>query len=216
MAQIRINENTLNHLALFLTTIVVSLAFIAWAQRLGWSFSPLSSYQIFPLLGLLAFSLMWTHYVVAAVRMRRGIGGDATKVYFESTSIAVLILILLHPAILIRQTWRDGLGLPPDSISAYIGSAGYWTVSIAMIALFAFLLYELRKFHSHKSWWKYVQYASDVAMVLIFIHALSLGGTLQIGWYRAFWYLLGVGYLVALVAIYGPSSKQVAREAKEN
>ena len=45
-------------------SVAVSLAAIfAWGQDFGWNLWPFSAYMVFPLLGLLAFSLMWSHYV---------------------------------------------------------------------------------------------------------------------------------------------------------
>lgn len=182
-----------------LTAFVAALAFVAWGSFNAWSFDQLSSYQLFPLFGLLAFSIMWAHYVAAAVRQGFGIDKKVLMHYFEATSLMVLVLILLHPGLLTWQLWRDGHGLPPGSELHYVAPSARWAIIFAFISLSVFLIYEFRRFYQKRSWWKYVQYASDVAMVLIFFHALKLGGTLMDGWFRWVWLLYG--FVLAFVII---------------
>jgi hypothetical protein len=183
-----------------ISSTAVVLAFIAWGQGNAWHID--STYQLFPLFGLLAFSLMWSHYVMAALRMHFKLEKAVLKSYFEATSLAVLAAILLHPGLLTYQLWRDGLGLPPGSELNYVApSLGIYVV-IAMISLLVFLAYEFRRLFGQKPWWKYVQYASDVAILLILLHSLKLGSQLQAGWFPIVWYFYGVTLGIALVYIY--------------
>lgn len=189
--------------AWMLTALVAGLAVIAWGEGNRWKFGDLSSYNLFPLLGLLAFSIMWAHYIVAAVRIYLNVEKQSTASYFRTTSYIVLAFILLHPGLLIWQLWRDGFGLPPDSyLRNYVAANAAWAAMFGSVSLFIFLAYEFHRKFGEKPWWKYVQYSSDAAMVLIFVHALKLGRQLSPGWFRVVWWVYGVGLLGVLVYTY--------------
>lgn len=185
-----------------LSVTVTLIAFIAWGDMYSWKLSNLTLYQIFPLLGLLAFSLMWAHYIASVVRQHFGVDKAVLRSYFEITSSVVLAAILLHPSLLALQLWIDGKGLPPFSEINYVVSSARWAIFFGFTALTVFLSYEFRRWYGTKPWWKFVEYASDAAMILIFFHALKLGGTLMTGWFRTVWYFYGVTLLGALIYIY--------------
>jgi len=184
------------------SAVSVAFAFIAWGQSFAWDFSFLSLYMLFPLFGLVAFSLMWSHYVTAALRQYYKLGKEVTKSYFEATSALVLAAILLHPGLLGYQLWRDGMGLPPASELNYLPNSKDFYILIAMLSLFIFLGYELRRWFEERSWWKYLQYASDIAIILIYIHGVNVGTRLQQGWFRAVWAFYGLTLAASLTYIY--------------
>lgn len=72
-------------------------------------------------------------------------------------------------------------------------------VYVGTLSWIAFLLYELRSKFNSRSWWKYVQYASDLAMIGIFFHGLNLGQHLGAGWFQVVWY----GYGAILIGSLG-------------
>lgn len=195
-------DKQLQAVAWGLSVGAVVLAVLAWGEGNSWQLSGMSVYQLFPLFGLLAFGLMWAHYVMAALRVSYNIDKSALKSYFEITSLAVLVGILLHPSLLAWQLWKDGLGLPPGSTQAYVGDSMKASVLIGVIALVVFLAYELRRQFDKKSWWKYVQYASDTAILLIVIHSLQLGSQLQTGWYLTVWYFYVFTLIASILYIY--------------
>lgn len=195
----KLTPKHLQGIAWGISAAATTLAVVAWGNSYEWELAGMGTYQLFPLFGLLAFSLMWSHYVVSAIRQYFEVESKALSHYFEITSAIVLTAILLHPGLLLWQLWRDGLGLPPGSAKAYVGAAAYWAIWFGLIALVVFLSYELRRFYGKQKWWPIVQHASDVAMVLIFVHALRLGGALHPGWYRNVWYFYGISFLTALV-----------------
>lgn len=161
------------------------------------------AYQIFPVFGLLAFSLMWAHYIMAALRQYLGLPKETLKSYFEITSFFVLLCLIMHPGLLIFQLWRDGLGLPPFSyLNNYVAKKNAGAVWLGTIGLVIFLAFELHRWFGDRKWWRYIQYASDVGMGLIFIHALKLGRQLQPGWFRMLWWTYGISLLGALAYIY--------------
>lgn len=186
-----------------LAAAATAVSVVAWGQGLDWNFERMSAYKLFPLFGLLAFGLMWGHYVVAALRKLLGYPKQVSKLYFEATSAVVLVCILLHPGLLIIQLWSDGLGLPPGSyLEHYVAPGLKWAVALGSISFLVFLAFELHRWYSEKPWWRFVQYACDVAMILILIHGFRLGGELQSGWFRAVWAFYAITLLASLGIIY--------------
>lgn len=178
---------------------VAGLAVIVWlGERLNGS--ALTPYTIFPLLGLLAFSLMWTHYILGSTRRMLGEEAAVNKTYFAVTSLIVLVLIILHPLLLIIQLNKDGFGLPPQSyLTVYAEPAMKTAIALGSLSLFIFLVFEFKKRFQKKSWWKVIEWLQVVAMFMIFYHGLTLGRELSVGWYRALWYFYGVSLLTAVI-----------------
>lgn len=177
------------------------LAIAVWVQtRLNGT--PLTTYDIFPLLGLLAFGLLWSHFIVGAVRRYMNIpeGYPSLRRYYSVTGWIVLGLLLLHPGMFIVQLGIDGLGLPPASYtSLYVDTASRVALLLGSISLVAFLLFELHRWLKGKPWWRYISHLSTIAMFAIFYHGLTLGGELSQPWYRVVWviyFMLFVGALV--------------------
>jgi hypothetical protein len=184
------------------TAALIVVAALRWADvRLG--HGPLSLYGFFPLLGLSAFTLMWVHYVIDAIRQYFAVSKAAFKTYFETTSWAVLVLILLHPGLLWYALWADGFGLPPFSyLNAYTGTLTHVALWLGTFSLLIFLAFELRRRYQGARWWRYVDYANVVAMFAIFYHALTLGGEVASGWFRILWFGYGVTLVLAVVYTY--------------
>lgn len=179
----------------FLAGLTVFLAGMAWWQVRGGR--SLTAYDIFPFFGMAAFSLMWTHYIAGSLRRYLKLPQEVNRSYFNITSLIVLVTIVLHPGILIAQLYRDGLGLPPDSYQrAYPGSS--MAILFGSIALIIFLIFEMKKKFSKKSWWRYVELGQLLAMALIFFHGLSLGHEMAVEWYRVVWCVLGLSFLLSV------------------
>lgn len=177
--------------------LAVSLALIAWgSERLG---GKMTVYSFFPLLGILAFSLMWSHYMAGAYRRLAGLEASVNKLYMKITSAVVLGLILLHPGLLIFQLYRDGFGLPPKSYLTVYGAVGMkLALMFGTISFIIFLLFDLKKRFYKKSWWKYIETAQILAMFFIFYHGLTLGRELSIPWYRGVWFFYGLSLISAV------------------
>ncbi len=179
------------------------LAVVTWGQAFAWQTDRLSAYLLFPLCGLLAFSLMWSHYVAGVVRRVGKTERTVIKNYFMLTGYVVLVLICLHPGLLMWQLWRDGFGLPPNSyLEHYVAPSLRWAVMLGTVGFFIFIAYEFRRWFKDKSWWKWIVYAGDLAMFAVFFHALRLGTNLQKGWYRWVWLFYGVSLAASLAFIY--------------
>lgn len=182
-----------------LAVFVVIAAVAVWIQeRLDTDVS-LDAYDLFPLFGLLAFSLMWTHYVTGTIRRFLKMHPSTLRLFFKSTSWAVLILLLLHPSLFVAQLWIDGFGVPPLSyLSVYTGTTEQFALALGTLALLCFLAFELHRKFRKTSWWKYVRYANLFAMTAIFYHALELGGELDHLWYRVLWILYGITFALVV------------------
>jgi hypothetical protein len=181
--------------------IVIVLAILVWVSvRLNGS-GELTVYALFPLFGLIAFSLMWTHYIHGATKRYADQKDDGNDVYWYLSSGIVLACILLHPILLSFGLWRDGQGLPPLSyINAYASME--LAILLGSLSLGIFLAFEFHRWFGNRPWWRYVDALQFVAMLAIFVHALSLGGELNVGWFRALWWVYGVTLITAYVYSY--------------
>lgn len=188
----------------FLFSLVVILPFIGWANSLNWQFELLSLYTVFPLLGLLAWGIMWTHYAYGAIFLSLK-SFKRNQLYSRLSGYVVLVLILLHPGLLTLAQWQGNKTLPPTSFYNYTGDSMKLYVILGSTALLAFLLYEvLHRFRSNsqvKKLWPIVSIIQMIAMVFIFIHGLSLGQHLQSGWLQFYWVILGVMLIPSFVIV---------------
>jgi hypothetical protein len=204
-------ENRVKIVAWMVSVISVVLAIAAWFQSYGWEIPRLSTYVIFPLFGLVAFSLMWSHYIASVVRQQMGVEKPVLSNYFEVTSLIVLAAICLHPGLLVWQLWRDGEGLPPGSVYAFVVPSMRWLATIGIVSLLIFLAFEFRRIFDKKPWWRFVGYATDVAMLLIFYHGLQLGGLLTNGWFRIVWIFYGITLVLSLAYIHSKKVRQILK-----
>ena len=180
-----------------LTIITCTVALAVWGASNDWQLLHLSLYQVFPVLGLLAFSIMWSQYMVEAVRNIRPQLPDIRS-FFSRTSWAVLVLILFHPGLLIFQRFRDGYGLPPGSYLSYVAAMQKWVVLLGSMSLMIFIAFEFKKFFEKHHAWHIVQILNDIAIIAIFYHGLRLGSQLQQGWFQYLWYFYGLSLIAAL------------------
>lgn len=191
--------------------IVSIIAIVAWGTTYGWHFNPLSPYQLFPLLGLMAFSIMWSHYVVGTIRELTGLDQKAFSSYFRLTGYAVLTLICLHPGILIFKRLRDGYGLPPSSYLTYVAPGLRWVVLLGTVSFLIFIAYELKRWFGDRTWWHFIAEAGDFAMLAIMYHGFRLGGALQQGWFRYIWAFYFVTLVVVLLRSYNKKARLLHR-----
>lgn len=159
----------------------------------------LTTYTLFPLFGLLAFSLMWTHYIGDALRRYFNLPDWILKTHFQITSYIVLFCILMHPFLLEFQLYVDGLGLPPQSLfEVYPSLLERLAILAGVVALTCFLVFELHRLYKEQSWWKYVEWANIAAMGLILWHGFTLGGELRSPWFQAVWATYAVTFVLAV------------------
>jgi hypothetical protein len=189
------------YFAIGLTGASCITALTAWAGMYQWHIPFKSLYTLFPVLGLLAFSIMWSQYMLEALQNLTHHTVNIKR-YFTTTSMFVLVLILLHPGLLIIQRFVDGYGLPPESYKSYVAPMKAWITVLGSISLLAFLAFELKRFYGDRNWWPYVLILNDIAIIAIFYHGLRLGSDTQAGWFKGLWYFFGMTLVAALVYKY--------------
>lgn len=179
-----------------LTLVVLILALVVWWP----STRDLTPYSLFPVFGLIAFSLMWVHYIADALRRYLNAPEGSLRHHFQLTSYVVLFCILAHPGILELQLYLDGLGLPHQSIPAvYTQVIERVAILAGLTALVCFLAFELYRFYKNRPWWRYVEWANIAAMGLILWHGFTLGGELRQPWFQIIWVCYAVTFVAAVL-----------------
>ena len=169
--------------------MVSIVSIFLWLMTLSRSVT--SMYQFFPILGVLAWTTMWVHYVT------NSIGKPVNNRRFTKwTGRIVLLLIVMHPSIFLVQRFIDTGLLPPASYVSYVGSLRAWAVVIAIAALATFLLYDVLKRFRRKlivrGIWPYLSLLQAGAMIAIFVHGFTLGTSMNSAYFVLWWILLGV------------------------
>ena len=191
------NKFTLVMAMVVLNLLVLGSSIVAWAGSLN---GDLGRYDVFPLFGLLAWGLMWSHYVTGSLRRYLGFDKEepVLRAYFGVTGALVLGMIVLHPAIFYFGLFQDGFGLPPvSSFQVYGSLAARMALLFGSLSLTVFLLFELGRWFRKRSWWRFAEYASMAAMLFIAVHALLLGGELMSGWFQLMWFGFGTVLVLA-------------------
>ncbi len=175
--------------------VTVSIGLIAWGQTVNWQLTSLTPYQWFPLFGILAWLIMWTHYGSGYFRVKNP-QLKKPKYYAGLTGWIVLACLLLHPGILAFQQYRNDQGLPPESYINYVGESLQIAVMAGSVALVIFLSFEVYGRMKNNKWIQRHAIALSVlqslAMTLIFVHGLRLGTSLGDGWFRVVWIMYGL------------------------
>lgn len=176
---------------------IVALPIYVWLD--GVDNGTLSALTVFPLLGLVAFSIMWWHFLLGFIK---DVNPHFTKIQalHKISSIFVFLLILLHPALLASYSISNNLGRPPDAYYNYVSAESSIFVTYGLIALIIFLLYDLARWLRMRPWmeknWLIVDSIDDVAFIAVFVHSIMLGQHLQSGWFRYVWLFYGVSALI--------------------
>lgn len=176
---------------------IIALPIYVWVDALG--NGSVGALTVFPLLGLLAFSIMWWHFLLGFVK---DIDPKFAKIksLHKTSSIFVFLLILLHPMLLYFYSVSNSLGGPPDAYYNYVSSDFGIFITYGLLALIIFLLYDLARWLRKKPWvarnWLIVDSVDDVAFIAVFVHSIMLGQHLQDGWFRYLWIFYGVSALI--------------------
>lgn len=172
--------------------LVSAISVVVWLG--GLSDSGVTAYSLFPLFGLLAWSLMWTHYVYGVLIVRYGFA--RSKSYKRVSELVVFAALWLHPGVLAYQLWVDKQMTPPASFVGYFGHNGTLLLIGAIVAWLTFLSYDvLMRFKDRPFWkrnWFWVSVSQAWAMTAIYFHAIKLGRHIQVSWFKAYWLVLGV------------------------
>jgi hypothetical protein len=185
--------------------ISVLIPLIVWGGTIAWNISTLTPYQWFPLFGLLAWMIMWTHYINGAIRIKFA-DLKKPKYYEKITAYVVLASLLLHPGLLAYAQWRNDAGIPPQSFIDYVGKELRLAVVLGSIALTIFLSFEVfNRIKSNqiiKNYWIVISISQSIAMTLIFVHGLQLGSNLSVGWFVYVWLFYGLALIPCFYIIH--------------
>jgi len=197
-----------------LSTVASLLAVIAWLSARHIGMANITVYDVFPLFGLIAFTLMWAQIVGSAAMKLYGRKTKQNKRVMSIISGLILSLIVLHPLTLWVALFLDGAGLPPASyISAYgVSGVAVTALLFGTVSLIIFLSYELHRWFSNKPWWRYVLWLQTVALFLIFCHALVLGREAGHSWFTVLWVIYGVTLVAAILYNYIHTKRRVHEE----
>lgn len=180
-------QKSFNKLSWAVVTGSIGLVIVAWGNNISWNIGDASVYQWFPLLGLIAWITMAEHYYLGTIRILNP-GLVKPKNFKEVTGAIVLGSLLLHPGLLAYAQNKNGQGLPPDAFVNYVGEGLRLAVFLGTISLLIFLSFEIferlksKKFVSRH--WIWVSISQSIAMTLIWVHAMRLGGVTEEGWFR--------------------------------
>lgn len=189
----------------------IGLVTFAWGNIVNWDISGLSAYQWFPLFGMVAWTVMATHYYLGATRILQP--GITRPAYFKQiTGYVVLGALLLHPGILAIAQFKNGEGLPPSSYLSYVGDSMKLAVMLGSVSLLTFLSFELfERVKENKTvsrYWKYISLAQVLAMTMIWFHAVKLGSHVSSGWVYWMWVVYGLALLPSFYVVLKQDFKQ--------
>ena len=190
----------MRHLSWILFAIIFMPFLIAYfASGL---FAVHSPYSIFPILGLLAWSLLSTQYFMGAIRHNTTQSIVNTR-FTRISGVMIVIALVLHPLLPIVQLYIDTGLAPPASLAAFVGDSRMYLIWIAVTSLIFFLLFDLlrpyRKSLIKRGIWRFISLTQIFAMLLIFIHALLLGSLFTGAWTSAWWIFLNAALIPCYV-----------------
>lgn len=189
----------------YIKIILSSLMFLAvfypvlvWFKNSNLDLDSTIFRDIFPVFGLLAFSIMWLHIV-----------GGVFKNFFDKyinfqkfvnqTSVIVLIFLILHPTLfLVHLTSKQIISIFTTGQPIYV-----W---LGVISWIIFICYDIAKISKIQKflnkYWQTIRFISTVPFFLILIHSLELGSDLQKGPLRFLWIFYGITALFATFYTY--------------
>ncbi len=173
-----------------LTPIVVHIAHTSWSAGTF-------VVNVFPIFGLLAFTLLWLHSMAGVFEewLREHFDFDN---FVHWTSIVIFVSIILHPLlllILVKFNFNSIFRGNPQAIT------------LAVVGLLLLLTYDigkaLRKHERSSKHWRAILIISNIGFILTFFHSLSLGSDLQEGPMRILWIFYGVTAILGIIYTYG-------------
>ena len=151
----------------------------------------------FPMLGLLAASLMWLHTVSGALEewLKQYVDLD----YFSHwSSWLILVSFVLHPLLFLILIKFDVASLFSYQPRAFL---------FGFLGFFMLITYDigraLKKYNFFVRHWDTIRLLSTVGFLLTFFHSLALGSDLQEGLLRVLWIFYAVTAALATIYTYG-------------
>ena len=176
---------------------LLAVAIWQWGTGLDWELEELDLLTVFPLLGMIAFTTMWWHFLVGFVAQIKPNFTKFKRLHLVS-GYWVFVAIVLHPLLFWVWGVGEGFASPLDIYKAYLGD-DYRFALLGTLGLFVFLLYDLARWLRErpfiKRYWWVVDSIDDTAFLIIFIHSINIGQHVQSGWFRYLWIFYGLSGL---------------------
>lgn len=178
--------------------VAVFFPVLVWKQTVTINLDSSLLRTIFPVLGLIAYMIMWLHIIGGAfeTKLNRYIDFDY---FLYWSSYIVLGLLILHPLIFIVN-----FGFPQFSGIFNFGSGSF--IWLGILGWLMLITYDIRKAFSNqiffKRHWGAIQFLSTAGFYVIFFHSLFLGHNLGSGPLRTAWILFGISGVLASVYTY--------------
>lgn len=193
-----------------LAALAVLAPIMAWANSFSWQFQSVGLYELFPVFGLLAFSVFWTQLILLFAEPYLNF---SVQPYIKWSGLAFILFVFLHPALLALGQLLNGVGVPPQSFYKYVPASFALFINIAIISWLIFMVTEvsfrlsnLRLFKSQKTKTA-IEYFNYVAFYLIFWHSITLGQHLQLGWLKTVWWFFAVTATPVIIVLIARSLK---------
>lgn len=175
--------------------LAVLIPILAHIRNVSWGETSLIQ-ALFPVFGLLAFTLLWLHSISGVFEewLRERFDFDA---FIHWTALAIFASIILHPLLLlILIKFQVMLLFQGPSLAIWLG----------IIGLVLLLTYDIgkalkkREFFSRH--WTAILIISNIGFILTFFHSLMIGSDLQSGFMRYLWFFYGVSAILAIIYTY--------------
>ena len=164
----------------------------------NWSLDSSFVLNLFPLFGILAFTLLWLHVISGVFEpwLRQYIDFDR---FVQNTSLLIFVSIILHPLLLL---------IPVGFNFTLIFTYGKFYIWLAIIGWLLLITYDIGKFLKKKynffvRNWTNILLISNVGFILTFFHSLSIGDNLQTGPLRIVWIFYGITAILGIIYTYG-------------
>ena len=152
--------------------------------------------NIFPIFGLLAFTLLWFHSIMGVFEEYFREMFDFDR-FVDWTATIILVSIILHPLlILILVDFNFPLLLSGHKVAMWLGITGF-------LLLITYDIAKPWKFTYFSKYWNTILIVSTIGFILTFFHSLLIGSDLQGGFMRVLWYFYGITGILATIYTYG-------------
>ena len=178
--------------------------------NLEWSLDSTFLSNLYPIFGLIAFSILWLHSISGVFEswLRKQI--DFNR-YVKYTSTIVFISIILHPFIYLMIL---------DFNLGEIFSVSRLYIWLGIIGWLLLITYDIGKAFIQKSIfsrnWNKILLISTLGFIIIFFHSLGLGSDLQSGVLRKLWIFYGTTGIISTIYTYGLKRLLSASNASGN
>jgi hypothetical protein len=153
--------------------------------------------NLFPLFGLLAFSLLWLHAISGVFEpwLRKNFNFDS---FVDATARLILVSIILHPLLFlivlkfhVADLWRTGI-----------------YIRLAIIGWLLLIIYDIakplkKKYDFFVRHWNTILLISTFGFLLTFFHSIGIGDDVQQGPLHIVWLFYGVTAIIATTYTYG-------------